>query len=793
MNLYAQYQELNDKLLHRIEDIVAQLFPNGHWSGNQFYAADIDDSKQGKSFAICRKTGLFYDFANPDIKGNLITLCAYRFGKTKVQLLEDEGLTMLNGSGQRRYINGSGRPMPPPPETEHEQDDVSFIPIPEGQDPPWDKMGRHDQAYLYRDKQGRPLCYVTLKRYEGGKKKFTSVSYSTQLNQEEFILWNKTKFSNSLYKTNWHLKRWPKPFPLYGLEELGKYPENDVLVVEGEQCVHAARKLLADTSYVIVSPMGGAGAVKHNDWEPLLSRSKVVIWPDNDSSGVKMREYLCELLVGTVSNVCHLNPEGQAHKWDCANALAEWRDKNQIKDFWNENLIHFASVFEKGEQKKKTPPPAAEDSKERKSAILKLWKLCGVDYNSNFFLANNMANVSRFLDGLPALKGAFIKETFSGNIYTRVIKKKNHEIELADKYRPITTEDKRSVVSYLQNHLNFLNLNKDIVSEGIKDFAELPENRRNLCHEHILDIVNRNKNNLLGSPEESLKTFMHDVFGTPLDEYSQRVSLSFWCSMMARIFQPAVKCDFSVVLEGKQGDKKSFVLELIGGDWYASPNAQYSTRDWHTQCQGAFIVESADGKNFEGVSENKRKGELTERKARITKKYEDDTTIIPKSYIIVITTNDGNEHFKDPTGNRRHYLIKVHKVADLVAFEAKLENYIMEAYMLYKSGYDWWTEPKELQEVQDRVVEKDIWEDKVREYIARNKLDEVTLAQLATHPDCLNQPIYTQNNKTSNRLRRILRRMDWEGYSTRRRGEKVTVYSYRGTRKEPTRRPKVRF
>ena len=115
------------------------------------------------------------------------------------------------------------------------------------------------------------------------------------------------------------------------------------------------------------------------------------------------------------------------------------------------------------------------------------------------------------------------------------------------------------------------------------------------------------------------------------------------------------------------------------------------------------IVESADGKNFEGVSENKRKGELTERKARITKKYEDDTTIIPKSYIIVITTNYGNEHFKDPTGNRRHYLIKVHKVADLVAFEAKLETYIMEAYMLYKSGYDWWTEPKELQEVQDRV------------------------------------------------------------------------------------------
>ena len=75
MNLYAQYQELNDKLLHRIEDIVAQLFPNGHWSGNQFYAADIDDSKQGKSFAICRKLGYSMTLPTQTLRGTS-SLCA---------------------------------------------------------------------------------------------------------------------------------------------------------------------------------------------------------------------------------------------------------------------------------------------------------------------------------------------------------------------------------------------------------------------------------------------------------------------------------------------------------------------------------------------------------------------------------------------------------------------------------------------------------------------------------------------------------------------------------------------
>ena len=72
--------------------------------------------------------------------------------------------------------------------------------------------------------------------------------------------------------------------PLYRLHEIVSRPDEGVFIVEGEKCADAlaALGLLATTS-------GPANSAEAADWSELLGR-RAIIWPDNDSPGLKYRE-----------------------------------------------------------------------------------------------------------------------------------------------------------------------------------------------------------------------------------------------------------------------------------------------------------------------------------------------------------------------------------------------------------------------------------------------------------------------------------------------------------------------
>lgn len=78
----------------------------------------------------------------------------------------------------------------------------------------------------------------------------------------------------------WSRYPFPKPRPLYGLDELGD--ARQVIVVEGEKCKDA---LASATGRAVVSWPGGTQGVKHCDWSPLAGRN-VVIWYDDDAPGL---------------------------------------------------------------------------------------------------------------------------------------------------------------------------------------------------------------------------------------------------------------------------------------------------------------------------------------------------------------------------------------------------------------------------------------------------------------------------------------------------------------------------
>ncbi|MBN2290920.1 MAG: hypothetical protein JXM70_00760 [Pirellulales bacterium] len=130
---------------------------------------------------------------------------------------------------------------------------------------------KRSAMWIYHNAEGEPVGVIVRWDRSDGKKDILPVSRNCS--------------------GKWNVGGMPKPRPLYGLPELlTAEKESTVFVVEGEQCVEAARSigLVATTS-----PHGSKSAEKA-DWTPLADR-RVVLMPDNDNDG---REY-----VATVASI----------------------------------------------------------------------------------------------------------------------------------------------------------------------------------------------------------------------------------------------------------------------------------------------------------------------------------------------------------------------------------------------------------------------------------------------------------------------------------------------------------
>lgn len=145
----------------------------------------------------------------------------------------------------------------------------------------WRRLGSSQRATLrfeYRDQRGRLLMYTC--RFEGeGAKYFRRLA------------WFGPTIGWRLDDEKAHTV--PRPWPLYGLQDLVARPQARVLVVEGEKTRDAAAAKFKD--YVVVTWPGGVDSVEHCDWEPLRGRD-VTLWPDADVYGREAMEKLQGLL-----------------------------------------------------------------------------------------------------------------------------------------------------------------------------------------------------------------------------------------------------------------------------------------------------------------------------------------------------------------------------------------------------------------------------------------------------------------------------------------------------------------
>ncbi len=135
---------------------------------------------------------------------------------------------------------------------------------------------------------------------------------------------------------------------------------------------------------------------------------------------------------------------------------------------------------------------------------------------------------------------------------------------------------------------------------------------------------------------------------------------------VARIFDPGVKFDQALVLYGGQGYYKTSFFEVLAGEEnFTSIHLSNFDKDERMICQSKWFIELGEvEQSIKRAQMGKLKQFLTERSDTFRKPYDRKPITIPRSFILVGSTNK-REFLIDETGNRRFWVIDLSEKIDI--------------------------------------------------------------------------------------------------------------------------------
>lgn len=210
-------------------------------------------------------------------------------------------------------------------------------------------------------------------------------------------------------------------------------------------------------------------------------------------------------------------------------------------------------------------------------------------------------------------------------------------------------------------------------------------------------------NSLEWDGTKRVETLFIDYLGAEDNTYTRAVTRKTLAAAVARIFVPGIKYDDVLVLVGRQGCGKSFIIHKLGRKWFSDTLTTVQGKEAYEQLQGFWIIEIAElsalrRNEVEAVKHFTAKSEDAYRAA-----YGHHTEIRKRQCIFIGTTNQ-HEFLRDQTGNRRFYPIDTHPenavknvFEDLTDYE--VDQMWAEAVQIYKSGEKIYMDTKELKEL----------------------------------------------------------------------------------------------
>ena len=190
-----------------------------------------------------------------------------------------------------------------------------------------------------------------------------------------------------------------------------------------------------------------------------------------------------------------------------------------------------------------------------------------------------------------------------------------------------------------------------------------------------------------GTPR--IDTLLIDYLGAADSAYTRAVTRKTLVAGIARIYNPGVKFDSVLVLNGPQGIGKSTLFAKLGGKWFSDSLTIADMRDKAAaeKLQGYWLLEMGELAGMKKVDVETIKSFITRTDDKYRQSYGIAVENHPRSCIIVGTTNSDSGFLRDITGNRRFWPVRVNGGTTLHPWDLEdVDQLWAEAIYYYQQG-----------------------------------------------------------------------------------------------------------
>lgn len=223
---------------------------------------------------------------------------------------------------------------------------------------------------------------------------------------------------------------------------------------------------------------------------------------------------------------------------------------------------------------------------------------------------------------------------------------------------------------------------------------------------------------------ERLDTLLIDYLGAEDTDYVRAVTRKTFTAAVARVYEPGIKFDSILILNGKQGIGKSTLFQRLGMEWYSDSLSISDMRDKTAaeKLQGYWILELGELAGIKKVDVETVKSFVTRTDDKFRQAYGVVVESHPRSCIIVGSTNSEGGFLRDITGNRRFWPVHVSGNGKHHPWElAEVDQIWAEAIKRYHEGEELFLTGKVAMDAY--AMQQDAMESDDREGIVADYLD----------------------------------------------------------------------
>lgn len=326
-----------------------------------------------------------------------------------------------------------------------------------------------------------------------------------------------------------------------------------------------------------------------------------------------------------------------------------------------------------------------------------------------------LSNVMIALRQAPAWKGAFAWNQFSKRLM--LMRHLPGSQTTSRKIpREISEPDVSNVTDWMQH--NGIIVASQTTSEAIRAVAD------EFTYHPVRDYLEA----VQWDGASRLDLWLIDHLGVPDTPLHRAFSARWMIGLVARIFWPGCQLDTALILESRQGLRKSTALRVLAHPWFTDHVPDLTTKDALEQLQGVWIIELAELSSFGRVETARIKSFLSSREDRFRPSFGKFPADHPRQCGFAGTVNPGsNGYLRDETGARRFWIAAcgvgwgLHQQVDTEKLAAVKDQLWAEAVARYRANEPWWLDTSDLERDQSDAAEArqtdDPREPRIRNYI----------------------------------------------------------------------------